>query len=39
VLPGLERHAHLAGLLALLRKWTSRKLEGVSEPACLKLHA
>jgi len=30
VLPGLERHAHLAGLLGLLRKWVSRKVEGVS---------
>lgn len=35
VLPGLERHTHLAGLLALLRKWTSRKVEGVSDTACL----
>jgi hypothetical protein len=37
VLPGLERHTHLAGLLALLRKWTSRKVEGVSAcglPVC-----
>jgi hypothetical protein len=33
VLPGLERHTHLAGLLALLRKWTSRKVEGVSAHA------
>jgi hypothetical protein len=36
VLPGLERHPHLVGLLALLRKWTSRKVEGVSDvTACL----
>jgi hypothetical protein len=38
VLPGLERHVHLAGLLALLRKWTSRKVEGVSD-ACLPWHS
>jgi hypothetical protein len=37
VLPGLERIAHLAGLLALLRKWTSRKVEGVSDrPQCIR---
>lgn len=33
VLPGLQRHPHLAGLLALLHKWTSRDVVGVSHAA------
>lgn len=31
VLPGLQRHSHLAGLQAMLHKWTSRDLVGVSD--------
>jgi hypothetical protein len=38
VLPGLQRHSHLAGLQAMLHKWTSRDLVGVSDCKLLQRH-